>query len=184
MLTAAKNGYEKSSERLPWRAAQKPAPALPTCWRPLPKVRQTVGTRDLTPLRIPAGFKSFLRAHPSGRQYQEPVRLRIFSVGHSHPPTGATALHQKCPSHRTCCVICKRSHPKCHSDGTDRQRALQPRLAANRNNLFFGESATFHSCAPMSGTLTFQWHTFRGGRSMAQIYRATEKGLTNFFVSP
>ncbi|WP_297893508.1 hypothetical protein, partial [uncultured Desulfovibrio sp.] len=30
------------------------------------------------------------------------------------------------------------------------------------NNLFFGESATFHSCAPMPGTLTFQWHTFRG----------------------
>ena len=27
---------------------------------------------------------------------------------------------------------------------------------------FFAESATFHSCAPMSGTLTFQWHTFRG----------------------
>ena len=30
------------------------------------------------------------------------------------------------------------------------------------NNLLFGESASFHSYAPMSGTLTFQWHTFRG----------------------
>ncbi|MDD3684817.1 MAG: hypothetical protein PHW09_13215, partial [Desulfovibrio desulfuricans] len=35
-------------------------------------------------------------------------------------------------------------------------------LPQDPNNLFFGESATFHSCAPMSGTLTFQWHTFRG----------------------
>ena len=35
-------------------------------------------------------------------------------------------------------------------------------LQQNSNNLLFGESATFHSCAPMSGTLTFQWHTFRG----------------------
>ena len=35
-------------------------------------------------------------------------------------------------------------------------------LPQDPNNLLFGESATFHSCAPMSGTLTFQWHTFRG----------------------
>ena len=50
-------------------------------------------------------------------------------------------------------------------------------------NLFFGESATFHSCAPMSGTLTFQWHTFRVGGSakpgQAIQIRESKTGKTN-----
>ena len=44
-------------------------------------------------------------------------------------PTGANAWRQRCPFHRTCCAICKRSHPRCHSDGTDRQCERQSQHA-------------------------------------------------------
>ena len=39
-------------------------------------------------------------------------------------------------------------------------------LPQDPNNLLFSESTTFYSCAPMLGTLTFQWHTFRGKGQM------------------
>ena len=45
------------------------------------------------------------------------------------------------------------------------------------NNLLFGESATFHSCAPMPGTLTFQWHTFRGEGQVIGLFRQAEPRL-------
>jgi hypothetical protein len=49
-------------------------------------------------------------------------------------------------------------------------------LPQNPNNLLFGESATFHSCAPMSGTLTFQWHTFRGeGQAKTKLVLLPER---------
>ena len=111
---------------------------------------------------LAAGFKSFLRSRPLGRQYQAPARLQVFSVVRFLPLTAVIALRQRCSFHQTCCAICERSHPRCHADGIDRQRGLRLGLPQDSNNLFFGESATFHSCAPMSGTLTFQWHTFRG----------------------
>ena len=89
------------------------------------------------------------------------------------PPTGAKVWRQGGACHRTCCAICKRSHPKCHADGKDRHANASLGLPQDPNNLFFGESATFHFCAPMSETLTFQWHTFRGEGQIPPISRHT-----------
>ena len=53
------------------------------------------------------------------------------------------------------------------------------------NDLLFAESAPFHSCAPMPGTLTFQWTSFLGRghciRCRRSFFFVVEFPLQQFF---
>ena len=58
------------------------------------------------------------------------VRRQSSSTERFHPPIAVAVWHQGLASHRICCAIYKMSRPRCRSVGTNRQRALLPRLAA------------------------------------------------------